>query len=150
MRSKIPVMTSSRPTVPGLPLTEVRRLLDDAAAFVAAGSGSPVTVAVVDATGELQGLLRGDGAFPMTARLAHGKARTALLTVMPSRDAAGLPGPLLGALQSLYGGEYVAVDGGRPLVDGTALLGGIGVSGASSEEDDAAAAAAVDAWQARR
>ncbi|WHZ12074.1 MAG: hypothetical protein OJF60_002515 [Burkholderiaceae bacterium] len=92
-----------------------------------------VSIAVVDDGGHLLWLQRLDGAAPMTALIAPGKARTAALGRRDSKSyedminggrAAFLSVPLQGMLE---GGVVIARDGD--------CLGAIGVSGVKSSED---------------
>ena len=99
-----------------------------------------VSIAVVDDAGFLLLLERLDGAGPLTAEVAQGKAVAAVMTKRPSKFMedrlkdrpaflkfpAGLP--IQGAVPVLYQGECV---------------GAIGVSGVQSHEDEQVAAAGV-------
>lgn len=101
-----------------------------------------VTIAVVDDAGYLLHLERLDGAGPMTAEVATGKASTAAVTRRPTKfweDRVKerpvflkFPGnlPIQGGLPIMYQGECV---------------GAIGVSGVQSHEDEQIANAGVSA-----
>lgn len=99
----------------------------------AASKGWAVTISVVDEGGILLGLLRLDGAAPLSSMLAPNKARTAALSWKDSGSyeerinagqAALLSAPLDGMLE---GGTPIRVDG--------RVIGAVGVSGAQSFED---------------
>ena len=101
-----------------------------------------VTIAVVDDAGHMLYLERMDGAGPMTAEVAAGKASTAAVTRRPTKfwedrvkerpAFVKFPGnlPIQGGVPIMYQGECV---------------GGIGVSGVQSHEDEQIANAGVSA-----
>lgn len=102
-----------------------------------------MNIAVVDAGGNLKAFARMEGAFLGSIDISIGKAKTARLFNMPTKD--------LGALaqvgQPLYGIEVtnhglVIFGGGELLRDkaGT-IIGAVGVSGSSVENDMACAQA---------
>ena len=137
---------SDQPRLPALGLAEARALAE---AVLAAGRERgfpPLAAAVVDLVGEIQALLRADGAAPLTSRMAAGKARTAVRALMSSGDTEGLPEGIRAAAQATYGGEFVSRAGGLLVVRDQMVLGGLGASGAASEDDEAAARAALDGW----
>jgi glc operon protein GlcG len=102
-----------------------------------------VTICIVDDSGNLLFLQRGDGARLNTVQFAQKKARHAALYGRPSKDAADqLKG---GDLRLLAYPDAFPNQGGLPIrVDGQ-LLGGVAASGAASEVDEAIAQAALDA-----
>lgn len=51
----------------------------------------------------------------------------------------------LGALSDMSGGRVVPVAGGVLIVDGTAIIGAVGASGATADEDEAAVIAGIKA-----
>jgi glc operon protein GlcG len=102
-----------------------------------------VTLCIVDESGNLLFLQRGDGARLGTVQFAQKKARHAALYGRPSKDAADqVKG---GDLRLLVYPDAFPNQGGLPIrVDGQ-LLGGIAASGAASEVDEAIAQAGLDA-----
>ncbi|MFF3442714.1 heme-binding protein [Streptosporangium sp. NPDC002721] len=112
----------------------------------------PMNVAVVDGGGHLLAFARQDGAILAGVDLAARKARTAVLTAMPTeqlaREAAP-DGPLRGI--EVTNGGLVIFGGGIPLAgtDG-AVVGAVGVSGGTVEQDVTVARAGADAFQALR
>jgi uncharacterized protein GlcG (DUF336 family) len=123
-----------------------------AAAEKARSLGAFVSVAVVDAGGNLVAFLRMDGAEIAGPTLAVDKAYTSVSNRISTRELAVLAapgGPLFG-LHSNGGGRFVIFGGGIPLVDETGVVfGAIGVSGGSVEEDHAAAEAGLALWAGR-
>ncbi len=124
---------------------EGARLAAEAAGAVATSRGVSPVVAVVDAGGELVYLWRPDGAQVASVGVATDKARTAAIYRRPSKDfedqASG------GRPSALHLARAVPLQGGIPLVADGAVVGAVGVSGASSaEEDSELAAAGADAF----
>jgi uncharacterized protein GlcG (DUF336 family) len=105
-----------------------------------------LAMCVVDAAGHAVASQRMDGAALGAARLAYGKAYTAVLWGMPSGElmATTQPG---GADWGFDGTDdrIVVYAGGLPLLVDGALVGGIGASGGTAEEDEACVAAAAAA-----
>lgn len=128
-------------TKPMLTHDEVGRILD-AARQEALKNNWAVTIAISDDGGHLLGLLRLDGAPPMSATIAPGKARTAAMGRRESRlfeeminqgRASFLSAPGLDAM--LEGGVPIVVDG--------QCVGAVGVSGVKSIEDAQIARAGI-------
>lgn len=123
---------------------------DDAKKMLAACEGEAVrngwavTIAIVDDAGYPLGLLRMDGAGPMTCEVALGKARTAALTRRPSqfweervKDRPGF----------LKFPEVLPITGGVPVMVGADCVGAVGVSGVQSHQDEQIALAGAKAVQ---
>jgi uncharacterized protein GlcG (DUF336 family) len=106
-----------------------------------------VSAAVVDAGGHLVAFGRMDGAEIAGPVLAVDKAYTAVANRIATSELAGLaaPGGELFGLHANGGGRFVIFGGGIPLVADGAVVGGVGVSGASAADDEACAAAGVAA-----
>jgi glc operon protein GlcG len=102
-----------------------------------------VTICIVDDSGNLLFLQKGDGVGLNTIEFAQKKARHAALYQRPSKAAADqLKG---GDLSVLAFPQAFPNQGGLPIkVDGQ-TVGGIGISGAPSEVDEAIGQAAIDA-----
>ncbi|SOE48459.1 Protein GlcG [plant metagenome] len=103
-----------------------------------------VTIAVVDDGGHLLGLLRRDGAAPISSHIAPAKAQTAALGRRESKvyediinggRTAFLTAPLLQGM--LEGGVPILVDG--------QVIGAVGVSGVKSTDDVQIAQAGIAA-----
>jgi uncharacterized protein GlcG (DUF336 family) len=111
--------------------------------------GAPSTVAVIDASGILKALVRGDGSPLMSVDLSQRKAYTAVSAGGVSSAnlfefATQVPA-LLATLPHQPG--LALLGGGVPLVDGQALIGAVGVSGGSPEQDVEVAEAAAAALE---
>jgi glc operon protein GlcG len=102
-----------------------------------------VTICVVDESGNLLFLERGESASVNTVQFAQKKARDAAFYGSPSKDAADTIKK--GSVEALAFPEFFPNQGGLPVkVDGH-LLGGISASGAKSEIDEQIAQAGLDA-----
>ena len=102
-----------------------------------------VSAAVVDAGGNLVAFGRMDGAEIAGPVLAVDKAYTAVANRIATSELAELaaPGGELFGLHANGGGRFVIFGGGVPLVVDGAVVGGVGVSGASADDDAACAIA---------
>ena len=119
--------------VPALTYAGARQAAE-AAGAVAAERGVAPVVAVVDAGGDLIYLLRPDAAQVASANVSIDKARTAAIYRRPSKDfedqASG------GRPSALHLARAVPLQGGMPMLKDGEVVGGIGVSGASSADED--------------
>jgi glc operon protein GlcG len=111
----------------------------DAAKAHAQGMGKNVSIMVMDPNGVPITMERMEGAMPMTAIIAEGKAAASALTNMDSAQLQGLherlPG-LIPVLESRAGGRFVPVRGAIVLRRDDEVVGIVAVSGATSEEDE--------------
>jgi glc operon protein GlcG len=106
-----------------------------------------VTICIVDESGNLLFLEKGDGAPLNTLQFAQKKARDAAAYGAPSKDAA--ESVKKGNVQNMAFPDYFPNQGGLPIkVDGQ-LLGGIAASGAKSEIDEQIAQAGLDALMSK-
>src|SRR6202142_983858 len=102
-----------------------------------------VTICIVDESGNLLFLEKGDTASLNTLQFAQKKARDAAAYGSPSREAA--ESVKKGNVEALAFPNFFPNQGGLPIrVDGQ-LLGGIAASGAKSEIDEQIAQAGLDA-----
>src|ERR1044071_2235122 len=91
-------------------------------------------IAVVDEGGSLIALERLDGTFAMGATISIGKARTAVLFKKPTRFFEELINKGRTAMTAVEG--FTPLIGGIPIIIDGQVIGGIGVSGASSAAQD--------------
>jgi glc operon protein GlcG len=102
-----------------------------------------VTICIVDESGNLLFLEKGDNASLNTIQFAQKKARHAAFYGSPSKD--GADAVKKGNVEVLAFPDFFPNQGGVPIkVDGQ-LLGGISASGAKSEIDEQIAQAGLDA-----
>ncbi len=102
-----------------------------------------VSIAVVDAGGDLLGFLKLDNAATGTVQIAQGKARTAARFGRPTKVYADRV--LNDTLTFLSVDGLVALQGGLPIVVGGRVIGAVGVSGVTSAQDEQVAAAGIAA-----
>jgi glc operon protein GlcG len=102
-----------------------------------------VTICIVDDSGNLLYLQKGDGAGLNTIQFAQKKARHSAFYKKPSKAGADqLKG---GDLQVLAFPHFFPNQGGLPIQVNGQTIGGIGVSGAPSEVDEAIGQVALEA-----
>jgi glc operon protein GlcG len=130
-------------TKPYLSLEEVRRVAQAAEAEATKNQWA-VTIAITDEGGHLLWLQRLDGAPPVSAHIAPGKARTAALGRRESRvyeeiinqgRTSFLSAPTIDAM----------LEGGVPIMAQGHCIGAVGVSGVKSTEDAQIAKAGIAA-----
>jgi len=102
-----------------------------------------VTIAIVDDSGAALLLERMDGAGPISAEVAMGKARTSAVTKRPTKFFEDRVKERPAFVTFPTGG--VLFQGGLPLIHQGECVGAIGVSGVQSHEDEQIAKAGVDA-----
>jgi glc operon protein GlcG len=102
-----------------------------------------VTVCIVDESGNLLFLQKGDTAPLNTITWAQKKARHAAFYKSPSKDAADTVKK--GSVEALAFPDFFPNQGGLPIIVDGQILGGISASGAKSEIDEAIAQAGIDA-----
>jgi uncharacterized protein GlcG (DUF336 family) len=130
---------------PVLVMDDVKAILEGASRH-ALEHDWKVTISVVDDGGHLLGLVRLDGAAPMTAVISPGKARTAALG---RRESSVYE-------ESINGGRYaylsvpspVMLEGGVPILVGGEVVGAVGVSGVKSSQDVEIGKAGIAAFMA--
>ena len=117
-----------------------------AAVAKAAEIGVAVNAAVVDPGGNLLAFLRGDGAFLPSGKIAIDKAYTAVgFKVATGQLYDALKGDAA-VLAGISAQPSVALfQGGLPILDGSEIVAGIGISGASAEQDELCAQAGINA-----
>ncbi|MBB90945.1 MAG: DNA polymerase III subunit delta' [Magnetovibrio sp.] len=134
-------------------MLEIKRLsLDDARLLIRGATKRanaikvPMVIAVVDESGHLIAFERMHGGKILSTSLAFDKATPAAVSRKGTHDynAAALPGQLTFGIQTALGGRFSIVGGGRPVVVGSDVVGGIGVSGGAPEQDMDVAQAGID------
>jgi uncharacterized protein GlcG (DUF336 family) len=131
-----------------LTLDTARKILDAAFAKSTELKLKPLVVTILDARGVLKLAAAQDGTSLMRAEIAHGKAYGALAMGMGSRalfQRAQEQAYFIDAVNTIAKGALVPVPGGVLIMDGTTLLGAVGVSGDTSDNDEACAVAGIQA-----
>ena len=93
-------------------------------------------IAVVDAGGNLMALARLDGTFAAGANISIGKARTAVLFQKPTKVFEDIINKGRTAMAALPDSFFTPLQGGIPIMADGQIIGGVGVSGASSAAQD--------------
>ncbi|MEI6801652.1 MAG: heme-binding protein [Burkholderiales bacterium] len=103
-----------------------------------------VSIAIVDDGGHLLWFTRLDGAAPISAHIAPGKARTA---AMGRRESKVYEDMINGGRNSFLSASGIdtMLEGGVPIMRGGLCLGAVGVSGVKSSEDAQIAKAGIAA-----
>ena len=128
-------------TKPSLTLSDVKKMLAASEAEAVKNKWA-VAISIVDEGGHLLGFQRMDGAGPISAQVATGKALTSALTKRPSKffEDRVKDRP---AFVTFPAG--VLIQGALPIMHENECVGAIGVSGVQSHEDEQVALAAVNA-----
>jgi glc operon protein GlcG len=93
-------------------------------------------IAVVDDGGNLMALERLDGTFAAGANISIGKARTAVLFKRPTKAFEDIIKNGRTAMVTLPDAYFTPLQGGIPIMIDGQIVGGVGVSGASSAQQD--------------
>jgi uncharacterized protein GlcG (DUF336 family)/uncharacterized RmlC-like cupin family protein len=113
---------------------EGARLAAEAAGAEAARRGVAPVISAVDAGGALMFLVRPDLAQVASVEVTTDKARTAAIYRRPSKDFEDQASN--GRPSALHLARAVPLQGGMPIESDGVVVGGIGVSGASSADED--------------
>ncbi|MAN55118.1 MAG: GlcG/HbpS family heme-binding protein [Paracoccus sp. (in: a-proteobacteria)] len=131
-----------------LSLDDARKMADNCLGIAAEMTLKPITVAVLDAAGDLKVLLRQDGTSTLRPDIAQGKARGAIALGMGSRaiyERAKEQPYFIQSMNALSGGSLVPVPGGVLIRRDGAILGAVGITGDTSDNDEACASRAIEA-----
>jgi uncharacterized protein GlcG (DUF336 family)/mannose-6-phosphate isomerase-like protein (cupin superfamily) len=93
-------------------------------------------IAVVDEGGNLMALERLDGTFAAGANISIGKARTAVLFKRPTKAFEDIIKNGRTSMVALPDAYFTPLQGGVPIMIDGQIVGGVGVSGASSAQQD--------------
>jgi len=132
-----------------LTLTEASTIVDKSLEKGREMGFAPMTVAVLDAGGQLKALKREDGSSLIRPEIAMGKAWSVLGMGFGGRELArrAAKAPVFyGALSDMSGGRMVPVIGGVLIrSDSGEILGSVGVSGDIPENDELCAVCGIEA-----
>ena len=117
-----------------LSLAEANRIIE-ASLAEAERLGVKLSVAVVDAGGQLLAFQRMEGAIAVSATAAPGKA---VGSVFFGRDSAAInpESPVMQAIIASQGGRIIPAQGAVPIRKDGILVGAIGGSGGTAQEDE--------------
>src|SRR6266446_4814908 len=119
-----------------LTLDGARKVIAAAEAYAKENKAPGGVVAVVDAGGNLMALERLDGTFAAGANISIGKARTAVLFKRPTKAFEDIIKNGRTAMVALPDSLFTPLQGGIPIIVDGQIVGGVGVSGASSAQQD--------------
>ncbi len=119
-----------------LTLDGAERVIAAAKAHAAQVKAPGGVIAVVDSGGNLMALARLDGTFAAGANISIGKARTAVLFQKPTKVFEDIINKGRTAMTALPDSFFTPLQGGIPVVLDGQIIGGVGVSGASSAAQD--------------
>jgi uncharacterized protein GlcG (DUF336 family) len=125
-----------------LTLEEANRMIQ-AAIAKAEALNVKLTVAVCDGGGSLVAFNRMQGAIPVSATVAQGKAAASAGFGRPS-GALAADSPVIQSVIATLGGRMLAAQGAVPIYKNDELVGAIGASGATAAQDEECALAGRD------
>jgi uncharacterized protein GlcG (DUF336 family) len=133
------------PYGPSLSLETARRVMA-AAEAEAKANGWPMAIAIVDTGGHLVLFQKLDQANLGAVAISQRKAEAAAMFRRSTKVFEDVVTTAPGGIRLLsLGPDFVAVEGGVPLLEGGAVVGAIGVSGMQSTQDGQVAAAGARA-----
>lgn len=124
---------------------ENAQILIEGATEHANAIGVPMSIAIVDESGNLIAFHRMDGVKVSSIGLSQDKAFTSALSRRPTSyyNKNAVPGNSAHGIQNAWGGRFSTIGGGVPVEDEGTIVGAIGVSGGTSEQDIECAEAAI-------
>ncbi len=137
------------PVASSLRLAQAQAISDGARAAARAHDLRPLTIAVLDAGGQLVHFLREDGCGTVRMEIAVGKAAAALgmgMSTRAIRDRLKERIAFQGAIAAASDGRFIPVPGGVLIMDPEGqAIGAVGISGDASDRDEFAAIAGIHA-----
>lgn len=119
-----------------LTIEGAKRVIAAAVAYAKKNNAPGGVIAVVDEGGNLMALERLDGTFAAGANISIGKARTAVLFKRPTKVFEDIIKNGRTAMVALPDAYFTPLQGGVPVTIEGQIVGGVGVSGASSAQQD--------------
>jgi glc operon protein GlcG len=119
-----------------LTIEGARKVIAAAVAHAKKQNAPGGVIAVVDEGGNLMALERLDGTFAAGANISIGKARTAVLFKRPTKAFEDIIKNGRTAMVALPDAFFTPLQGGVPITVDGQIVGGVGVSGASSAQQD--------------
>lgn len=119
-----------------LTIEGAKKVISAAVAYAKKNNAPGGVIAVVDDGGNLMALERLDGTFAAGATISIGKARTAVLFKRPTKVFEDIIKNGRTAMVALPDNLFTPLQGGIPIFIDGQIIGGVGVSGASSAAQD--------------
>src|SRR6185503_18936 len=133
----VTVITNAQTTEKkSLTIEGAKRVIAAAVAYAKKNNAPGGVIAVVDEGGNLMALERLDGTFAAGANISIGKARTAVLVKRPTKAFEDIIKNGRTAMVALPDAYFTPLQGGIPITVDGQVVGGVGVSGASSAQQD--------------
>ena len=132
----------------GITLTQANRIIEAALSTARAKQYRPMTVVVLDESGNVRALQREDGASMFRIDIATGKAWAAVGMGASSRalNERARDNPLFyGSLPATAQGKFLAQTGAVLIKDAGEIIGAVGASGGTGDEDESICMAGVEA-----
>lgn len=117
-----------------LTLDGAKQVIEAAKAYAAKNNAPGGVIAVVDDGGNLIALERLDGTFSAGANISIGKAKTAVMFKRPTKFFEDIVNKGRTTMVALP--DFTPLQGGVPIMVDGQIVGGVGVSGASSAQQD--------------
>ena len=130
------VVTAQTTDKKTLTLDGAKKVIAAAVAYAKKNNAPGGVIAVVDDGGNLMALERLDGTFAAGANISIGKARTAVLFKRPTKVFEDIIKNGRTAMVALPDSLFTPLQGGIPIIVDGQIVGGVGVSGASSAQQD--------------
>src|SRR6266496_5823963 len=119
-----------------LTIEGAKKVIAASVAYARKNNAPGGVIAVVDDGGNLMALERLDGTFAAGANISIGKARTAVLFKRPTKVFEDIIKNGRTAMVALPDSLFTPLQGGIPIIVDGQIVGGVGVSGASSAQQD--------------
>ena len=119
-----------------LTIEGAKKVIAGAVAYARKNNAPGGVIAVVDDGGNLMALERLDGTFAAGANISIGKARTAVLFKRPTKAFEDIIKNGRTAMVALPDAYFTPLQGGVPITIDGQIVGGVGVSGATSAQQD--------------
>lgn len=134
----LPIASAGAQTVNKRTLTldGARQVIAAAIEYARKNNAPGGVIAVVDDGGNLMALERLDGTFAAGATISIGKARTSALFKRPTKAFEDIIKNGRTAMTALPDSLFTPLQGGIPIMVDGQIVGGVGVSGASSAQQD--------------
>jgi glc operon protein GlcG len=134
--SGIPLANAQTTEKKVLTIEGAKKVIAGAVAYAKKNNAPGGVIAVVDDGGNLMALERLDGTFAAGANISIGKARTAALFKRPTKAFEDIIKNGRTAMVALPDAYFTPLQGGIPITVDGQIVGGVGVSGASSAQQD--------------
>jgi uncharacterized protein GlcG (DUF336 family)/quercetin dioxygenase-like cupin family protein len=131
-----PVLDAQTTEKKSLTIDGAKKVIAAAVAYAKKNNAPGGVIAVVDEGGNLMALERLDGTFAAGANISIGKARTAVLFKRSTKAFEDIIKNGRTAMVALPDAYFTPLQGGVPIIVDGQIVGGVGVSGASSAQQD--------------